>query len=424
MAYQAPEGFEPYQGTKYYYTEREGLDLNGNPARIITYFDTETGEFSEQSYPIEATQDAQPYNEQVNANTEVKKKSAMPLIITCSSIAVVLVASVLIVWLTGIYKMIPIFGDDASALPDDGGSSQVITPTGTPESSSDVISDGDYPIEWVDAYFEEAIREKLFSGEDETIMYNDVKDIVELDLIDCEIEYIDDIKHFTALEHLMLRDNYIEDIAPLAALENLKMLDLSDNFIEDVSPLSNMSNLISLYLENNYIEDVSPLANLTNLQALYLEYNMILDWSPVLYVEYLYGKPEPTPEPTPEPVQNVDISPGTYAFYDSEYAGGEYVVYIIVRPGYPTWFGATNGGTIYFDDFSMEIDGNTVVLNEPDVLSEAMMNMGISTPINLTYDGNFTITSQQGLWTLGEGAVSEYLMGEVETAEYYYYLYE
>ncbi len=457
MAYQAPEGYKPYPDTNYYYTEREGTDVSGNPVRIVTYFDTETGLYSEQTYQVEAAANNQyeQHNYQ-NTNETVKKKSALPLIITLSSVAVVLIATVLVVWLTGAYNMIPIFSDDSNSTLSEVPS----TVESTPDASSQTIADGDYVIEWVDENFEAAVREELFSGEDRLITYNDVKDFVELDLEDSNIERIDDIKHFTSISFLYLRnnfiedltplenlddlyfleldnnmitnidvlsnlteltmlaaeDNYIEDLTPLSNLINLDMLFLDGNSIIDVSPLSNISGLADLSLEDNFISDISPLASLTNLRYLYLEDNQIFDWSPVSHVEYVYG----APESTPEPVQDVSVTPGVYAFYEDNF--GDYVIYILVRPGHTMWLGATLGGSVYFTEISMHVEGHVATINGS--VSDEMANMDITFPITLTYDENFTLVSPDIMWTIDAGETSDYIMNEDEMAEHYYYLYE
>ncbi len=147
MAYQAPQGFIPYEGTPYFYTQRSEVNpQTGQMMRVVTYFNTQDGTFSEQSYPqSEIPQQTQyvsqnnysNYKSQPAQNITVKKKSKMPLVITLCSVFVVLISTALVVWLTGAYKNIPIFSDDEAQAVVPFEKRENIEPTPAPESGVD-----------------------------------------------------------------------------------------------------------------------------------------------------------------------------------------------------------------------------------------------------------------------------------------------
>ena len=168
-------------------------------------------------------------------------------------------------------------------------------------------SDADTPvyIAWHDADLEEAVR-----GQTNFVWPMTVEEagrVRYLDLTDCDIRDIQDLRYFEGLRELKMGKNMISDISalanmpklevlniemnevmeitPLANLYGLKKLDLYDNLIEDVSPLSGHTELTMLDLRNNMIQDISSLRDMTDMEELYLSDNQISDISAI---EYMY----------------------------------------------------------------------------------------------------------------------------------------
>jgi Leucine-rich repeat (LRR) protein/serine/threonine protein kinase len=105
--------------------------------------------------------------------------------------------------------------------------------------------------------------------------------LVELEMINCEIEDVRPLAGLVDLACLNLHGNKIADARPLSGLINLVKLDLSGNKIADARPLLRMVNLTDLDLADNQMNDVRPLSEMVNLINLRLTGNTIIDMSPL-----------------------------------------------------------------------------------------------------------------------------------------------
>lgn len=153
----------------------------------------------------------------------------------------------------------------------------------------------------------EAINRELgFKKESEStkpVTIDEMKELITLDAIDCNIESlvgleyainlnrlrltcndiqnINPIANLTELTELLIDDNLIKDISPLKSLINLNHLDLNSNEIKDISPLRYLHNLKYLHLMDNEIKDLSTIKTMNNLKLLSLAENMISDFSEI-----------------------------------------------------------------------------------------------------------------------------------------------
>lgn len=190
---------------------------------------------------------------------------------------------------------------ESSAPAEDFAVTTETTPEPTPESMPPIseLTD-DYVINWKDSNLEARMREAT-GIYDRDIVYNDVKNITELNLESYDAHKYDDpdkivnisvLQYLVNLEILYLGDNQISDISALSNLTNLKILGLSHNPITDISALSNLINLEKLQLSSlSEVSDISALANLTNVVELNLSNNQISDisaLSDMTDLKYLY----------------------------------------------------------------------------------------------------------------------------------------
>ncbi|WP_031547612.1 leucine-rich repeat domain-containing protein [Oribacterium sp. FC2011] len=145
-------------------------------------------------------------------------------------------------------------------------------------------------VEFEDAAFEKAIREHLGFDDEEEIYDIDLETIIELDDVngyEYKVHSLNDLKWMTNLEVLRLFDQHeITDWEGLLDT-NIIELDLLDCNISDVSFLSDNIMLEGLNLENNNISDISSLAKLTNLTYIDIHGNPVTDISPLSQLEYL-----------------------------------------------------------------------------------------------------------------------------------------
>ena len=87
-------------------------------------------------------------------------------------------------------------------------------------------------------------------------------------LIDCEIEKIDGISHFTQLEELSLALNPISNFKEIGLLHNLKLLNLTCVGINHLTDLEQLNKLEVLYLSNNRIDNINNICILSSLQSI------------------------------------------------------------------------------------------------------------------------------------------------------------
>lgn len=120
-----------------------------------------------------------------------------------------------------------------------------------------------------------------------TVRVWDIKGFIGLNLSECELRNINDIKLFTEIEQISLGKNNITDITAFSKMNKLKRIWLYDNSISDIRPLENLTNLEELYLWDNSISDLTPLKKLKNLKELNLQNNYISDPSPLYGLKQL-----------------------------------------------------------------------------------------------------------------------------------------
>ena len=109
----------------------------------------------------------------------------------------------------------------------------------------------------------------------------DIKDITELKLDNCDIRNISGLENFINLNTLNLSNNKLKDgedsieavTEQLKTLTSLKELNLSHNYLKYTSGLEHLANLKKLNLYDNAISDLSGLNNLQNLTYLNLGEN-------------------------------------------------------------------------------------------------------------------------------------------------------
>jgi len=104
---------------------------------------------------------------------------------------------------------------------------------------------------------------------------NSLKDLKELDLSYNQIIEIKGFENLENLEFLGLNNNRISEIKRLKNLQNLKTLFLQDNQITEIRGLKNLQNLHNLWLINNKITKIKGLEDLYKLNVLGLKGNPI-----------------------------------------------------------------------------------------------------------------------------------------------------
>ncbi len=163
---------------------------------------------------------------------------------------------------------------------------------------------------FVDAAFENVIRESLKKPSGEPIMAWDLVAVKSLKILGDtnaaldstlnsrnrtesyqvngviytergKITDLSDLKNFKNLRKLTIAYNNLTNISAIAELKDLQTLGLYCNSITDISALSSLSKLEYLYIYNNEITDITPLQNLTSLKHLWLNKNKITDISAV-----------------------------------------------------------------------------------------------------------------------------------------------
>lgn len=111
---------------------------------------------------------------------------------------------------------------------------------------------------------------------------NTNRDVVKLNLSQCNLVDISFLKEFSNLTSLDLSNNKISDISALSGLTYLTELYLGHNKISDISVLQEFPNLTELFLGSNNVTDISVFQKLSNLTYLDLSDNKVSDISPLL----------------------------------------------------------------------------------------------------------------------------------------------
>lgn len=134
-----------------------------------------------------------------------------------------------------------------------------------------------------------ALNSLSLSGNDITSI-NALSALTALSYLDLSYNNLTDVTPLTGLlnlEDLRLIRNKIVDIAPFLALQKLTSLNLIDNKIEDISVSQQLVNLRQLYLSGNAIRDISGLSSLSKLERLELSENQIVTIDALSSLEFL-----------------------------------------------------------------------------------------------------------------------------------------
>lgn len=99
--------------------------------------------------------------------------------------------------------------------------------------------------------------------------------LTNLDLSDCQLSTIADLKNATSLEILNLDNNTIRNLDVLSGMKNLKELRLAHNAVVAVNALSGLTSLQTLDVSYNVLTDLSPLSGCTSLTWLDASHNSI-----------------------------------------------------------------------------------------------------------------------------------------------------
>ena len=103
-----------------------------------------------------------------------------------------------------------------------------------------------------------------------------------LELKNCALTEIGELRTLTALTNLSLDGNAVTDISALAGMTKLAELHLSDNAgLRDISALSGLTELWYLSLDGTSVSDISALSGLTKLETLDLSYTSVTDLTPL-----------------------------------------------------------------------------------------------------------------------------------------------
>jgi Leucine-rich repeat (LRR) protein len=112
-------------------------------------------------------------------------------------------------------------------------------------------------------------------------MFQDLPNLINLDISVNQIKNITSLSNLTRLKSLNISCNYITDITPLQSLINLESLNISTNLIDDVDALRNLTRLKLLDISDNNITDITPLQSLINLESLDIGNNDVTDITPL-----------------------------------------------------------------------------------------------------------------------------------------------
>ena len=134
---------------------------------------------------------------------------------------------------------------------------------------------------WIGNEWQEEIPEDQQIRNTSALKY--FPNLTKLNVQNCGINRIDELRVMKNLGEAMLDNNNIRDIRPLLACENLYYLSMNNNEFTsaDLAPLSEMTGLkyIDISYSNN-VSDVTMLSGLTDLDALYMQ-GIHVDLSPL-----------------------------------------------------------------------------------------------------------------------------------------------
>lgn len=117
------------------------------------------------------------------------------------------------------------------------------------------------------------------SGNKELTGLNNLTDVKELTIKNCDFTSIPDIGNNEIIENFDISNNKLEDISGISNYTTLKSLNMSNNNISNISALQELTNIEFLDLSNNKVVDISALANKNKLLRLDLSNNLIEDVS-------------------------------------------------------------------------------------------------------------------------------------------------
>lgn len=152
----------------------------------------------------------------------------------------------------------------------------------------------------LDSFLYYALLDVCDTNNDLWITYDEAQEVSNLNLSNKQIENINGLSYFKALETLNLSNNKIVDISPLQGLNNLYRLELRSNNIAALDALSLMDNLTYLDLDDNLITDLSPIRFLTGINTLRLhsynqgrneikDFEPLKDYNSITYLDVTCG---------------------------------------------------------------------------------------------------------------------------------------
>ncbi|CAL6116552.1 leucine-rich_repeat domain-containing protein [Hexamita inflata] len=130
------------------------------------------------------------------------------------------------------------------------------------------------------------IRDLLKKEQQQNMIYGipvwqNLTDLVELDLSYIFLSDISSLRNLTTIEKLDIKQNTIENISTLQYLTNMKELNISNNSISDISPLRHLKQLTKLYASENNLDNVSVVQNLINITHIDISENYIVYVYPI-----------------------------------------------------------------------------------------------------------------------------------------------
>lgn len=128
-------------------------------------------------------------------------------------------------------------------------------------------------IEFEDENLRNILLERYDIDGDNKITENDMINITELYIPNCNIHSLDGIENAVNLRGIYAGYNYISDISPIINLEMLQMIDFTDNCITDISCISNAK-----WSGDNYEEGLFFQNNFIDFEENNANYNALKKW--------------------------------------------------------------------------------------------------------------------------------------------------
>lgn len=107
----------------------------------------------------------------------------------------------------------------------------------------------------------------------ETLKEDDLRDLIQLDASDRDIDTIEGLQYAVNLEKINLSNNALTNIEPLRPLTSLIDVNLLGNRLRDIDPLNDHYQIKKLNLSRNnlYVMDISAIGSMISLEKLDLK---------------------------------------------------------------------------------------------------------------------------------------------------------